>query len=438
MQTIKLPYTTSDVSSAAIRALLKEFSPVVRSAYSRFMEGKTELEVRNYLRSIFLSKDSWFLQSCIYDARGMATVDTNQGRSRIFGSKKAFIARREGKITSSEFKELRLLPLTSVGEATKSGNRKFSIDIEDNSITFKVNGKTHIHLELPRLRKNYSKLLKQVAILCEEKVTPVTFKIDLHYIYISFDETKLGKTYKVIPTRHAGIDMNPNYIGFVIWDKDVLVFSKMYDLTALTHPSGGASTSSKSKKATNKLHHEIYEIGKDITALASQYQVNIFSIEDLKMKSKDNKKGRSFNRLVNNKWNRNKLKESIIKGCALKGIICKCVNPAYSSYIGNLIHRDLPDPLAAASEVARRGYEVYILKKKGAFYPPIPMTVNETLRILWKDETAFIPPFKNWIEVGAQIKNAKMKYRVPIPKSGFTEFKCAMSGVTCLHVILHA
>ena len=47
----------------------------------------------------------------------------------------------------------------------------------------------------------------------------------------------------------------------------------------------------------------------------------MFGLEELNIKSKDNKKGKKFNRLVNNVWNRDKLVKNIKKRCNVYSII---------------------------------------------------------------------------------------------------------------------
>ena len=48
MKTIKLPYkTTEDLTS-----IFKQYSNVVRCIYNRFLEGKTEKDIRNLSKSI--------------------------------------------------------------------------------------------------------------------------------------------------------------------------------------------------------------------------------------------------------------------------------------------------------------------------------------------------------------------------------------------------
>ena len=67
MKTIKLPYkTTEDLTS-----ILKQYSNVVRYSYNRFLEGKTEKDIRELsksLNSIDLL-NSWLIQCGIKDLK---------------------------------------------------------------------------------------------------------------------------------------------------------------------------------------------------------------------------------------------------------------------------------------------------------------------------------------------------------------------------------
>ncbi len=85
--------------------------------------------------------------------------------------------------------------------------------------------------------------------------------------------------------------------------------------------------------------------------------------------SSDKEKGKNFNRLINNQWNRNLLAHILEKNCKLYGIHFQKVLANYSSFLGNLVYRQekLPDPCLASIEIGRRAYEFYhqyILKDK--------------------------------------------------------------------------
>ena len=107
------------------------------------------------------------------------------------------------------------------GEATHyHGNRKFRIQDDLKSILFKPNKKTKIYLTLPKMKKNYEKILKKLCDHAKIDDMPITFSIDQEYVRISFDESKLfeKKEKNQKKNRVLAIDLNPNYIGYSIVD----------------------------------------------------------------------------------------------------------------------------------------------------------------------------------------------------------------------------
>jgi len=81
------------------------------------------------------------------------------------------------------------------------------------------------------------------------------------------------------------------------------------------------------------------------------------------------------------------------------------VNPAYSSFIGNLQH-DYTDPINASIEIARRGYSYRVLKKTDKFYPSLDVKHQ------WKEMAT---SFGDWKELYQHVvKNLKMRYRVSL------------------------
>ena len=79
------------------------------------------------------------------------------------------------------------------------------------------------------------------------------------------------------------------------------------------------------------------------------------------MKSKDLDRGKHFNKLVNNSWNRNLFENNITKRCNIFNIKLLKVKPEYSSFIGNFLYRglNLPDMVLASIEIGRRAFEFY-------------------------------------------------------------------------------
>ena len=81
------------------------------------------------------------------------------------------------------------------------------------------------------------------------------------------------------------------------------------------------------------------------------------------------------------------------------------VNPAYSSFIGNLVYGNLetPDMVAASIEISRRGFKKY---EKNWVYPIFNI---DCLDEQWKQTLTGV---KDWKNTFLKIKNSKVKYRV--------------------------
>ena len=92
------------------------------------------------------------------------------------------------------------------------------------------------------------------------------------------------------------------------------------------------------------------------------------------------------------------------------------INPAYSSFIGNL-QNEYVDPINASIEIGRRGYEV-IIKKSKKFYPNI--WIKDSLKHQWKEKVNELP--NTWKELFEIIKNSKLKYRVSTDSVVFRKF----------------
>lgn len=418
MKTIKLPYR----ADYDIIKLQKQYSSVVRFAYNRYLDGKTQKDIRLLCKSLnnIDLLDSWLIQCAILDAQVLNNRIENKNKV-IFGGKINFKSRLQNKISKTQYQLTRLIPINIQGEETKTGNRKFKLDIiNNNQIIFKLNRKDHIKLELPKLKSNLKKELFKLQELNDIKqgLKGITYsvKIDHKHIYISFEEFKHENKLNLFENRYIGIDMNPEYIGISICDYQNsnhinIIHIQQFDLTKLTTQIFNLNVSSediKFKKLNNKLNFETIEIAKSIQKLALQYKCKYIFIEDFKFKS-DTKKQyhKLFNRLTKNIWKRNIFIQNLNKRCSINGIILKEVSPQYSSFIGNIKY-SYTDPINASIEIGRRGYEVRILKNK-KFYPDFNIDI---LKDQWKKY--FDKELKGWKDFFNLIKNAKLKYRVSL------------------------
>ena len=208
--------------------------------------------------------------------------------------------------------------------------------------------------------------------------------------------------YKQIENRVLALDLNPNYIGWSIvdWKSENwfdIVKTGIYSIKDLNDKDFKLkkkklkSSSPKRIYLTNKRNYEVLQIAKNIINKAIYYKCQIVSIEDLKIKSDDKNKGKKFNKLVNNLWNRNALVNNLTKRCNIFNIKLLKVKPEYSSFIGNFLYRglNLPDMILASIELGRRAYEYYNQyisrtkeQKKNIIQPDIKLFNNLVIKSL--------------------------------------------------------
>ena len=432
--TIKLDYKSDQ--QERILDCIKNYNSLFRSTFSFYqqvpdLKQSETTRLQSKLNNIFL--DRWLFNSAVFDVKSFKNKKKKDEKV-IFGGKKNFFDRLEGKISKEEYQLKRLLPLYSVGEAPQKGNRKFQIE-DENTIIFKVSRKEHIILNLIGVSKKYRDYLNQLITLQINKSIPITYRLDTKSVYISFDLNKLKHSLKVqdkIKDRVFGVDLNPNYIGYSVvdWKDDgsyKIIKTGSISLKALNDYDdslkglGYSSQSKERKYISNKRNHEIIQIAHQLSKLANHYRCEIFSLEDLNIKQGDKEKGSKFNKLCNNQWNRNLLVSQIKKMNCLYKIRTLEVQPQYSSFIGNLVYRvhKLPDYVLASIEIGRRGYEFYhqyILKDKKMEKNIIfgNYERDKDLYYLSLEEIGIRESFNSFLEMYSFIKNSKVRYRVSL------------------------
>ena len=405
MKTIKLPYkTTEDLTS-----ILKQYSNIVRYSYNRFLDGKTEKDIRELSKSTNSIDllNSWLIQCGIKDGKAIQTRFKNE--KVIFGGKYNLINRLKNKITKDEYQLKRLSPINIQGEELKQGNRSFKLDIiENNQIIFKLSKNRHIELKLPNLRNNIKKELFKLQQLNEikqnQKGYTYSIRLDLYNIYISFEEFKQEST-KLNENRYLGIDLNPDTIGVSVLENNKVIQTQEFSLKPIFNKILNEKLSSNSdrmKYFQNKLKFETFEISKSISMIAKQFNCKSVFIEDLHFKGSSTIK--ISNRKNKNLWKRELFINNLTKRLNILGIKLYSVNPACSSFIGNLQH-DYTDAVNASIEIARRGYKYRIKKNKTGFYP------NLLVKHQWKEMAT---KFTDWKKFFIEVKNLKLKYRVSL------------------------
>ena len=220
MKTIKLSYFVNDLEKQEIERLISESSNMIRLSYNRFADGLNEKSIRNLSKFYKnIPEDSWLIQSSIRKAKSLyeANKTFRNTKNLVFGGRFNFFQRCKNKISKEQYKNKRNLVICSQGEKLQKGNRKFSLDLQNNQIIFKINKQKHINLKLPNLRKNYLKELLLIENLMNMKQLTLSVELNSNFIYLSFDEKLISQSsYKGNENVLSSIDMNPNYIGFSI------------------------------------------------------------------------------------------------------------------------------------------------------------------------------------------------------------------------------
>jgi len=441
VRTLKIKYKTSEENLSLIKEYQRQYSNCLRYMYNRRLEELDETKTKHLAINNINLLDSWFKQSCVKEASQLVNLTKEQNnKPLIFGGKKNFKLRSEKKITEEEFQKKKLSPLYSIGEGSNpsvKGNRKFFIQ-SSKIIVFKPNRNTKVALEL-FIGKNQANIVNKLKAIQEEKNCSITYKLDQNYVYISYDIEKVLKeniVYHSVKNRIFSIDLNPNYIGYSIVDwKDSenldykLISSGVISIKGINDKdfelkNKGFSSSDKERKYfSNKRRFEILEIGKKLVDLAKHFNCSLFGVEELSIKSKDNQKGSKFNRLVNNLWNRNILRNKIEKDCIINDIKFIEVKPNYSSFLGNIIYRkeNKPDMILSSIEVSRRGYEFYhqyILKHKKIIKNIVFMKITDNVKkLIFQSLEELQISFnfqENLLNLYSYVKNSKIKYRVSL------------------------
>lgn len=471
--TYKIKYQTEN--QKIINDYIHRFNNLLRCTYNYIFENLSAknpeiLKFQKTLKNIPI--ECGFLMSSRYKAKELITNEKktfesiNQKRKSknlkerehlrkcLFGGKLLYDKYLKGLISKEDFKKQRNFPIYVVGEANVKSNRHFRIN-DENTIIFKPNKKLNVELKI-KLNKNWKKDIQKLHELQENKEIPITYQLDYDYIYITFDLDKIRERqdYKPIENRIFAIDMNPDFIGYSVvdWkdefsykiiDSGVVSIKELNDYDNSLKGKGLSSRSKERKYVSNKRNFEVCQIAKFLINQAKHYKCEIFGFEDLKFKQEKSDKSRKFNRLCRNQWNYTKLEKQIIKRCKFESIYSQRVSPEYSSFIGNLIYRNcgLPDMCLASIEISRRAYEFqnqYIKKskeiKRNIIFPEVNTIKPHIIQAL--EEIGYIGSIDGLGELCHQIKNMKLKYRVPLTsKKGMVSSLLSVKSYLSLYKI---
>lgn len=295
-----------------------------------------------------------------------------------------------------QWKEKRLRNFYSVGNSRDKGNVFFDFDFNNKQIIFKPSRTTRINIEI-KPTKAQKKELEQLQTSIDLKELPVTVYLSSNKISIIFSSERLNnfnfkendykkeirniksndersklwivykkeqeqrKMFRKLDDVYCGIDLNPDYIGMSIRNKTKILFTKCYDLKSILKNTKDNNTTT--------IKYNLAHIYKDIFKICSHYKVSRFITEELFFKH-DETKPKSFKRKTQNLWCREFQKDLIQKYTECLGIIHIEINPAYSSFVGNMVYECF-DPVAASLEICRRGMIKYKTCLKEDWYPDI-------------------------------------------------------------------
>ena len=256
MITLKIKYEIENKWKKRILEYIKNYNSVFNCLLNHFqcqnkvLSTKDSFAFINSLNNIFV--DTSFKNGALYDAK--QTFNKFGDKKLVFGGKKLFLDRIKNLISKEEFQLKRLRPLQVVGAANNKGNCKFQL-FSENKILFKPTRKEHFILQLKNVGKNYEKKLKALILTQEKRELPITYKLDLEHVYISFDETKIEKVNirPKLKNRIFAIDLNPNYIGWTVvdWKSEnsyKLIKSGLISLKSLNDYENSLKVSSDSPK----------------------------------------------------------------------------------------------------------------------------------------------------------------------------------------------
>lgn len=453
MITLKIKYTTTEKGLNLIKEYRKQYSSVLRFAYNRRYDGVIEKDIEHQISSLNnISLIKSYLKRCAVK-NATQLIKDGDNKQLIFGGKKNFIDRCKGKITKDEFLNKRLSNLYIIGEANQHGNRMVVINDDLESFTFKPTIKDKIVLSIAGRYKRYKTLFNKLYHFQQDKQISITYQLDNEYIYLTYDETLLNQfiDYKPIKNRIFAIDLNPNYIGWSVVDwksssKFEVVKSgvvSIKDINDIDFGLKGKPSESKERKyINNKRIFETYEISKLLVNTAKYYRCEVFGLEELNIKSKDTTRGKYYNKLVNNVWNRNKLVNNIKKRCNIYNIRVMLAKPNYSSFVGNFLFRDLnlPDMTLASIEIGRRCYEFktqYIdrkYKKKNIILPDVNDFNDMYIKSL--EEFNIHGEIKDLVKIYNFLKKSKSRYRLSLDDLPHLEFSRCFSNKSKVKKIL--
>lgn len=355
------------IDNEDISELQRQFGNVIRFAFNRYADSKgtmSDAQVRNLVhRMQHIEKlDATILQDACYKGKVIYEATRKSGVSPIFGGCYNWNRYQKHLITREEFLANRQLPICIRGDKNSRGNRKFALDLNNDKIIFKPSRLEHYEIRFVHNGRVQRALLAELQRRYDNR-EEICFTAELSkdYATLIIDEKDFAKNISHIYGRTASIDMNPNYIALIIRDENgEFLTHEIFDFKQLSDLDSKKNYNSKEDKQkwrshlNSKRRHEVLQVARRITSQCAHYRVSDFVIEDLNIKSKNFNKGKVFNKLCNNSWQRRLLAGNLRKRMNMLGINFVEVYAGYSSIKGVLENDGKIDSIASAIEIGNR------------------------------------------------------------------------------------
>lgn len=317
-----------------------------------------------------IQKNEWFRHCAFYDAYDL--IET-RGRHVVFGGRKDYKDYLKGMMTKEEYLQQKLRPFYCIGTAKPyKGNQKFRLKEDLETVVFQPSRNQHLEFRIYDIPYNRKQLLRKVYEMQENKNLPITYNLcqDGRFC-IQVDLSKMLECElkcKLKPFRIYSIDTNPNYNGWVVvdWfsynefrivDYGVESFEELNKAEDELKKKLGKASTGRYHYTEKKEYETNYSASKHIKR-AAHYMCGAIVMDAVTIVSSDKKKGKYYNRLVNNQWLRTEFQNTYQRNAEELGARIIPVFTAYTSVNGNFVFRNLglPDMCLAAFEMTRRAY----------------------------------------------------------------------------------
>ncbi|EMT37882.1 IS605 OrfB family transposase [Thermoanaerobacter thermohydrosulfuricus WC1] len=343
--------------------LMRRWSPCMRFAYKRFLEGydrntlKRDLQGTFDLNSRYVDDAIMKAESALESVRELG----NNPKKVIFGGKKLFKKLQKRHINGKAYKKLknrwqekRKGNLYSRGDKSKKGNLNTMIEAKENGTFLRINVGERKYA-YAKIQAGYKKNKRREELLQEIRESNIPYSVELKlkngniYAYFAIEEEY--PEIKITKEKGAiGIDINayPDNISWVEVDEkgNLISYGNM--------PMPELASGSKDKREYFRWQyaHEIVKIAKK--------KNKAIVIEDLEIKDKGKRgdfSGRKSRR-IRHSFSYKSLLSKIKALAKREGIEVIEVNPSYTSIIGMLKYAPqymITKDIAAAYVIARRG-----------------------------------------------------------------------------------